>query len=213
MATDLENGVENHKQKNFVSSPGSSSTSTEGPISDEGDAIRINENSENSANDRTNFSPFRKKSEEIETYTSKYSPNYDLSQGRKLVMIFNHSEFKDEKMPSRGGTEKDVQSIISTFVEDLNVSFFVKRCMEIERKKNCKICFHVNSSHFSDFFSSNPELLIIQTLSFLEKMEKKEFKIIYGKFKILQISLALHYLYSPMEKKMAFYMPMTRFIH
>ena len=121
MATDLENGVENHKQKNFVSSPGSSSTSTEGPISDEGDAIRINENS---TNDPVHFSPFRKKSEEIETYTSKYSPNYDLSQGRKLVMIFNHSEFKDEKMPSRGGTEKDVQSIINTFVEDLNVSFF-----------------------------------------------------------------------------------------
>ena len=210
MATDLENGVENHKQKNFVSSPGSSSTSTEGPISDEGDAIRINENS---TNDPVHFSPFRKKSEEIETYTSKYSPNYDLSHGRKLVMIFNHSEFKDEKMPSRGGTEKDVQSIISTFVEDLNVSFFVKRCMEIERKKNCKICFHVNSSHFSDFFSSNPELLIIQTLSFLEKMEKKEFKIIYGKFKIRQISPALHYLYLPMEKKMAFYMPMTRSIH
>ena len=63
MATDLENGVENHKQKNFVSSPGSSSTSTEGPISDEGDAIRINENS---TNDPVHFSPFRKKSEEIE---------------------------------------------------------------------------------------------------------------------------------------------------
>jgi len=62
MATDLENGVENHKQKNFVSSPGSSSTSTEGPISDEGDAIRINENS---TNDPVHFSPFRKNQKKL----------------------------------------------------------------------------------------------------------------------------------------------------
>ena len=123
MDKDLENGVENHQQKNFVSSPGSSSTSTEGPISDEGDAIRINKNS---ANEPVHFTNFRKKSEEIETYTSKYSPIYDLSHGRKLVMIFNHSHFEHNKMEPRNGTEKDVQSIINTFVKDLNVSFVLR---------------------------------------------------------------------------------------
>ena len=107
--------------------PGSSSTSTEGPISDEGDAIRINENSENvSSSGQVSFS--RKKSEELETFTLKESPFYDISKGKKLVMIFNHSHFDSKTcMEPRNGTEKDVQAIIDTFVKEFDVSCIRKK--------------------------------------------------------------------------------------
>ena len=44
-----------------------------------------------------------------EIVSSKESEYYDLSQGTKLVMIFNHRKFEFGRQPSRRGTDLDVQ--------------------------------------------------------------------------------------------------------
>ena len=46
-----------------------------------------------------------------EIVSSKESEYYDLSQGTKLVMIFNHRKFEFGRQPSRRGTDLDVQVI------------------------------------------------------------------------------------------------------
>ena len=56
---------------------------------------------------------------QIETYTQRDSPFYNLSKGRKLALIFNHYKFYDKLLTKREGTEADVKAIKQTF-ERLN---------------------------------------------------------------------------------------------
>ena len=49
------------------------------------------------------------------TLTLKEDQAYDLSEGKRLAVVFNHVEFKDPDMPKRNGTEADVQAILATF--------------------------------------------------------------------------------------------------
>jgi len=97
----------------------STSTPTEGPI-DEGDAKGFDQKSYHT---RLPSEPFRNSNGDadakllFETFTPRDSPFYNVSKGIKLAVVFNHSEFKQNRMPERKGTEKDVQAISQTFAQ------------------------------------------------------------------------------------------------
>jgi hypothetical protein len=88
---------------------------------DEGDAKGFDQKSYHS---RLPSEPFRNITTnngdaklQFETFTQRDSPFYNVSKGTKLALIFNHSEFKQNRMPERKGTEKDVQAISQTFAQ------------------------------------------------------------------------------------------------
>jgi len=69
--------------------------------------------------DATPFHPKKNGNESnkvpIKTFTDKDSEWYDLSRGKKLAIIFNHENFKRERMNPRRGTDKDCHVIKNTF--------------------------------------------------------------------------------------------------
>ena len=59
------------------------------------------------------------------TITEKDDSWYNLSEGKRLALVFNHSEFQFENHPKRGGTESDCDAIRQTFGRKLG---FEVRC-------------------------------------------------------------------------------------
>lgn len=87
----------------------------------------------------------------IETLTEQDAQWYNLEQGTRLAVIFNHSKYKNDKerkCDPRPGTEKDVKNIKETFeklkfkveaLEDPTLKTIKKKISDIQNRKNLSI--------------------------------------------------------------------------
>lgn len=108
--------VQDLSPSSLSSAPPPSSSSEEGPF-DQGDAKGFNFQSYQAHLNRG--SSAHRYLPPIETLTGKDDSTYNLSEGVRLAIIFNHSLYKNDRMDARSGTEHDVSAIRETFETNL----------------------------------------------------------------------------------------------
>lgn len=103
-----------------------SSSSSEGPT-DHGDARAFTFSPPNTPQDENDAIPFHPERPQdlplpagpLETLTDKDASVYNLNHGGRLAVIFNHSQYKYDRLEPRSGTDQDVLVITEMF-EELN---------------------------------------------------------------------------------------------
>lgn len=92
-----------------------------------------------SFNEFSNLTPsvnsFQDGDERFTTATERDASAYNLSEGKRLALVFNHSHFRHDNYPKRPGTETDCQAIKETFENHLGfeVSICKKRVFQTSR--------------------------------------------------------------------------------
>ena len=129
------------------------SSSSEGPT-DQGDAKPFNYK----PSDQKDAIPFHENKEKnpslppgpIETLTDKDASIYNLDQGQgdRLAVIFNHFEYRDDRLPTRCGTDQDVNAITECFksmdfqvemLQDPTVDEIIMKLFEVQKRQDLSI--------------------------------------------------------------------------
>lgn len=111
-----------HDDKKELLSPSPTtmtSSSSEGPF-DQGDAKGFNFQGYQDHLSRTQASPHHRYLPPIETLTGKDDSIYNLNEGVRLAVVFNHCFYKDDRMDPRSGTDHDVSALRETFQDNLD---------------------------------------------------------------------------------------------